>query len=195
MVTASRALIGAGAAALAVSLAACSSSSSGGSSTEPTNSTTPTSAVSSPSTTDYTSLLLTASDVPLPGVKAGTAAAPPQEPHEGAHQSARPGDAEEHLAPVPRQPRGAEQVAHGPVSLAAVVQVAACTPNFLITEYVHSRETIAHRYVKEPLRVVDGHVAVPDRPGIGVELDEDALKEYPAGVREVWSPSKIVVGL
>ena len=78
MVTASRALIGAGAAALAVSLAACSSSSSGGSSTEPTNSTTPTSAVSSPSTTDYTSLLLTASDVPLPGVKAGTAAAPPQ---------------------------------------------------------------------------------------------------------------------
>jgi galactonate dehydratase len=84
---------------------------------------------------------------------------------------------------------------NGPVSLAAVVQVAACTPNFLITEYVHSRETIAHRYVKEPLKVVDGHVAIPDRPGIGVELDEDALKEYPAGVREVWTPSKIVVGL
>ena len=29
---------------------------------------------------------------------------------------------------------------------------------------------------KAPLRIEDGHVALPERPGLGIELDEDALE-------------------
>ena len=32
--------------------------------------------------------------------------------------------------------------------------------------------------LKEPLEVVDGGLAVPEGPGLGVEIDEDALREY-----------------
>ena len=35
-------------------------------------------------------------------------------------------------------------------------------------------------YLTEPVRLdpVDGCMAVPDRPGLGVELDEDKIKRY-----------------
>jgi glucarate dehydratase len=31
------------------------------------------------------------------------------------------------------------------------------------------------RLTKEPLRIVGGHVAVPDRPGLGIEIDMDRV--------------------
>jgi L-alanine-DL-glutamate epimerase-like enolase superfamily enzyme len=34
--------------------------------------------------------------------------------------------------------------------------------------------------LKEPPKVVDGCLALPHRPGLGIELDEDALAEYRA---------------
>jgi galactonate dehydratase len=82
---------------------------------------------------------------------------------------------------------------NGPVSLAAVAQVAACTPNFLITEYAHGREQYAHRYVQEPLKIVDGHVLIPTTPGLGIELDEDAIAAHPATLRDLWTPPRIVL--
>ena len=33
--------------------------------------------------------------------------------------------------------------------------------------------------IEEPLCVEDGYVTVPDRPGIGVELREEALSDFP----------------
>jgi galactonate dehydratase len=82
---------------------------------------------------------------------------------------------------------------NGPVSLAAVVHMAACTPNFLITEYVHTREAIYQRYVKEPLKIVDGHVQLPTAPGLGVELDEEAIAAHPPVLTEILNPHRIVV--
>ncbi|MEM2876406.1 MAG: enolase C-terminal domain-like protein [Candidatus Bathyarchaeia archaeon] len=32
--------------------------------------------------------------------------------------------------------------------------------------------------IKEPLRFEKGYVLVPEKPGLGVELDEDALERY-----------------
>ncbi|MGN6674946.1 MAG: enolase C-terminal domain-like protein [Thermomicrobiales bacterium] len=32
--------------------------------------------------------------------------------------------------------------------------------------------------IREPLAFADGHVAVPHGPGLGVELDEDAVAQY-----------------
>lgn len=60
----------------------------------------------------------------------------------------------------------------GPVALAACLQLAACTPNFLIQEHL----TLGEGLLAEPFRVVDGHVAVPEKPGLGIEIDEAAVR-------------------
>jgi len=80
---------------------------------------------------------------------------------------------------------------NGPVSLAAVVQFAACTPNFLITESVHTR-TLGNGLVKEPLLVQDGYIPLPTKPGLGIELDEDALVRHPGNPKDIWFPKKVV---
>ena len=59
----------------------------------------------------------------------------------------------------------------GPVSLAACLQLDACTPNFLCQEQV----CLGEGYLKRPFALVDGCVDVPTAPGLGIELDEDAL--------------------
>ena len=37
--------------------------------------------------------------------------------------------------------------------------------------------TLGEGYLKEPFVVKDGHIETPKGPGLGIELDEDALKE------------------
>jgi len=32
--------------------------------------------------------------------------------------------------------------------------------------------------LNEPLKIVDGHAVVPDRPGIGLSWNEDAVAKY-----------------
>jgi galactonate dehydratase len=61
----------------------------------------------------------------------------------------------------------------GPISLAAGVQVAAAIPNFLCQEQV----SLGEGYLKQPFTVRDGHVDVPTAPGLGIELDENALAD------------------
>jgi galactonate dehydratase len=59
----------------------------------------------------------------------------------------------------------------GPISLAAGVQIAASIPNFLCQEQV----SLGEGYLKNPFRVRDGYIDVPTGPGLGIELDEDAI--------------------
>jgi len=59
----------------------------------------------------------------------------------------------------------------GPISLAAGLQVDACTPNFLCQEQV----SLGEGYLKAPFVVKDGHIEVPTGPGLGIEVDEEAL--------------------
>ncbi|MFB6296471.1 MAG: mandelate racemase/muconate lactonizing enzyme family protein [Halobacteriales archaeon] len=70
--------------------------------------------------------------------------------------------------------------AAGPVMTAAAVQVDAATPAFAIQEtfedFFHpdwSRDLLA-----DPLRIEDGYIEIPDRPGIGVELDKSVLRAH-----------------
>jgi galactonate dehydratase len=65
------------------------------------------------------------------------------------------------------------------VGLAASLQVAACIPNFLIMEYPVAWEPFANEIAKNPLRVEQGAIALPQAPGIGIDLDEAALARYP----------------
>ena len=67
-----------------------------------------------------------------------------------------------------------------PVSTAACVQLAACIPNFAIQEYPHEEEQAPVRnLVVEPLTYQDGFLSVPDAPGIGVVLADDAADVLP----------------
>jgi galactonate dehydratase len=67
----------------------------------------------------------------------------------------------------------------GPVSTAACIQVDFAAPNFVIQEIVDP-EVIpeAMTFVKEPLPIVDGYIYPPDKPGIGVEVDEATVAKH-----------------
>jgi galactonate dehydratase len=67
----------------------------------------------------------------------------------------------------------------GPVSTAAAAHLAMAIPNFHILEYVQSSPW-RERLLREPWPVADGHLTVPDRPGLGVDIDEAALEASPA---------------
>jgi L-alanine-DL-glutamate epimerase-like enolase superfamily enzyme len=62
------------------------------------------------------------------------------------------------------------------------VHLAAATPGCLTIEYFALKKDIFNfeRLVREDTRLTsrDGHVTVPDRPGLGIELDEDALEQF-----------------
>ena len=66
----------------------------------------------------------------------------------------------------------------GPVSTAAAAHLALAIPNFLILEFVRSAP-YRDRVLKEPWVVRAGCLEVPDRPGLGVDLDEAALAASP----------------
>ncbi len=59
----------------------------------------------------------------------------------------------------------------GPIALAACLQVDACTPNFLCQEQVNMGEG----YLKQPFELRDGYIDVPTGPGLGIEVDEEAI--------------------
>lgn len=71
----------------------------------------------------------------------------------------------------------------GPISLASCLQLDACTPNFLIQEHPSMMEKwdLGEGYLKKPFEVIDGHVAIPQGPGLGIEINEEALIERSFG--------------
>jgi glucarate dehydratase len=66
---------------------------------------------------------------------------------------------------------------HFDVSLAMFTQVAAAAPGKITAIDTHWIWQDGQRLTKEPLRIVGGAVAVPDRPGLGVEIDLDEVEK------------------
>lgn len=68
----------------------------------------------------------------------------------------------------------------GPASTAAALHLGACTTNFKIQEYFND---FAEAFVKEAAdglpEVIDGYFALPDRPGLGLTLNEDVIAAHP----------------
>lgn len=60
----------------------------------------------------------------------------------------------------------------GPISLAAGLQLDACIPNFLCQEQV----SLGEGYLKQPFQVKDGYIDLPQGPGLGIELDDEAVE-------------------
>ncbi len=61
----------------------------------------------------------------------------------------------------------------GPIAMAACVQLDATIPNFIAQEHT----TLGEGYLKEPFTFKDGYVDLPTGPGLGIELDEDAMAD------------------
>ena len=81
-----------------------------------------------------------------------------------------------HVGVVPHNPLS-------PVSTAACIQLAACIPNFALQEYPNLEA--GSKIVKSALQVEDGFIIIPDTPGLGVELAEDAQEQIPYAPRAV----------
>lgn len=70
----------------------------------------------------------------------------------------------------------------GPIALAASLQVAFATPNFLIQEqsggihYNVGAELWDYLVDPEIFRFTDGHATLPSAPGLGIDVDEDAVR-------------------
>ena len=67
----------------------------------------------------------------------------------------------------------------GPISLASCLQLDACTPNFLVQEHPGNpdKSDLGVGYIKNPFVIKNGYIDVPNGPGLGIELDEEALKD------------------
>jgi len=82
----------------------------------------------------------------------------------------------------------------GPIALAACLQIGICTPNHQIQEMslgIHYNVAAGSydidSYVRNPevFKVTDGHVDILNGPGLGIEVNEDLVREV-AKTAEVW---------
>ncbi len=74
----------------------------------------------------------------------------------------------------------------GPISLASCLQIDACTPNILIQEqslniHYHEHGDLLD-YLADPtvFAYQDGYVAIPQGPGLGITINEDAVRRAAA---------------
>lgn len=84
----------------------------------------------------------------------------------------------------------APHACEGPIGMLASLHVDASIPNFLIQECCgqavpQTRDKVWEEWLGFPaMRMVNGKYPLPEKPGLGFELTEDALKKYPfAGTR------------
>ncbi len=79
----------------------------------------------------------------------------------------------------------------GPIALAASLQIAFTTPNFLIQEqsvgihYNAGNELLDYLIDPRPLHFVDGYAMLPTAPGLGIQIDERAV-ERAAEIGHRW---------
>ena len=79
----------------------------------------------------------------------------------------------------------------GPIVGAANIQLAACSPNFLLLEGIKTWGGFYAELLERPIVWEDGYVIPPEGPGLGVELDEDVVARHPyAGEELHLSPAE-----
>jgi len=66
---------------------------------------------------------------------------------------------------------------HFDVSLAMFTQVAAAAPGRVTAIDTHWIWQDGQRLTRAPLQIEHGHIALPSRPGLGIELDADAVEQ------------------
>ena len=76
----------------------------------------------------------------------------------------------QHIKVIPHNPLS-------PISTAACVQLDACIPNFALQEYTGESEPPKSDLLKNPLKLIDGYLTVPEGPGLGVIINDEALNQ------------------
>ncbi|PMD62335.1 mandelate racemase/muconate lactonizing protein-like protein [Hyaloscypha bicolor E] len=89
----------------------------------------------------------------------------------------------------------------GPIALAANVQVAAATPNFVIQEMslgIHynagSQDLTSYSHNPEVWKVTGGYIDLMKGPGLGIEIDEEQVRRLSKGAKAWVSPGFIGPG-
>ena len=72
-----------------------------------------------------------------------------------------------------------------PVNIAAFAQLDAAIPNYVLQESNHVDDHPLNEIVDQPLVLEQGYVIVPDRPGIGIEIQEEKLSRFPYQPRAI----------
>lgn len=67
----------------------------------------------------------------------------------------------------------------GPIANAVNVHFAASTQNFIVLEYHPDDESPRRDLVDEPMKLVDGYLELPERSGLGIDLNWDLLEQHP----------------
>ena len=67
----------------------------------------------------------------------------------------------------------------GPVANAATLQIAACVPNFIMLEMMMTDVPWRADICDEKLTLRNGRMEIPDRPGLGIDLNEAELVKHP----------------
>ena len=71
----------------------------------------------------------------------------------------------------------------GPIATVAALQIDACTPNCLIQEfplslhYNTNSDLLDYLVNKEIFAIKDGFVSIPSGPGLGIEIDEEKVRD------------------
>lgn len=93
-----------------------------------------------------------------------------------------------HVSIAPHNP-------NGPVATAATLMVDAVASNFLIQEMIAPWDVPwRHEIVRGCPQVIDGYLAIPTEPGLGVELDLAHIKQHPFKAIDpaLWSSGSIM---
>jgi len=63
-----------------------------------------------------------------------------------------------------------------PIETIATCHVMAAVPNFLVLEFHHLHNPVWETLLDGPPLITEGHITVPNRPGLGVTLNEDTVR-------------------
>lgn len=67
----------------------------------------------------------------------------------------------------------------GPISNAAILQLAATVPNFLIHEIMLTDGNFRKTITNEEVVFEDGYIKIPDKPGLGIDVNVDEVLKHP----------------
>lgn len=68
---------------------------------------------------------------------------------------------------------------HGVMGGLQAINLCATIPNFKILEYEYDDNPWRNDLVTDPIHVEDGFIHIPTKPGLGSDVNEDAVKEHP----------------
>ncbi len=67
----------------------------------------------------------------------------------------------------------------GPISNAAILQLAATVPNFCIHEIMLTDGSFRKKITNEEVHFEDGYIMIPDKPGLGIDVNIDEVLARP----------------